>query len=145
MREFAANSLIKAYRLNLFTLFKTSWWARRVPRHLSPPTPVIYRLTLSRKALHYSMIRSYRHKGLKELFEKGSTARIQKPLQERCLRRLDALDRAARAEDMNLHGFDFHALHGKPQRYTVHVNGPWCITFEFEGGDAYRVDFEQYH
>jgi proteic killer suppression protein len=27
----------------------------------------------------------------------------------------------------------------------VHVNGPWCITFEFEGGDAYRVDFEQYH
>jgi proteic killer suppression protein len=25
------------------------------------------------------------------------------------------------------------------------VNGPWCITFEFENGDAYRVDFEQYH
>jgi proteic killer suppression protein len=25
------------------------------------------------------------------------------------------------------------------------VNGPWCITFEFEDGDAYRVDFEQYH
>ena len=21
----------------------------------------------------------------------------------------------------------------------------WCITFEFEGGHAYRVDFEQYH
>ncbi len=91
------------------------------------------------------MIRSYRHKGLKELFEKGTTARIQKSLQERCLRRLDALDRAARAEDMNLHGFDFHALHGKPQRYTAHVNGPWCITFEFDNGDAFRVDFEQYH
>jgi proteic killer suppression protein len=30
-------------------------------------------------------------------------------------------------------------------RYTVHVNGPWCITFEFEGGDVYRVDLEQYH
>jgi proteic killer suppression protein len=25
------------------------------------------------------------------------------------------------------------------------VNGPWCITFEFEGGDGYRVDLEQYH
>jgi plasmid maintenance system killer protein len=34
---------------------------------------------------------------------------------------------------------------GKPVRYSVHVNGPWCITFEFEGGDATRVDFEQYH
>ena len=41
---------------------------------------------------------------------------------------------------------DFHALRGhQPTRYTVHVNGPWCITFEFEDGDAYRVDFEQYH
>jgi len=30
-------------------------------------------------------------------------------------------------------------------RYTVHVNGPWCITFEFDGDDAGRVDFERYH
>jgi proteic killer suppression protein len=45
-----------------------------------------------------------------------------------------------------LPGFDFHALRGfTPVRYTVHVNGPWCITFEFEAGDALRVDFEQYH
>ena len=29
--------------------------------------------------------------------------------------------------------------------YTVHVNGPWCITFEFDAGDALRVDFAQYH
>jgi proteic killer suppression protein len=48
------------------------------------------------------MIRSFRHKGLKELFEKGATARIQKSLQERCLRRLDALDRTTRSEDMNV-------------------------------------------
>jgi proteic killer suppression protein len=91
------------------------------------------------------MIRSFRHKGLKELFEKGSTPRVQKALQDRCLRRLDALDRAVKPQDMNVPGFDFHALHGSPRRYTVHVNGPWCITFEFEEGDALRVDFEQYH
>jgi proteic killer suppression protein len=91
------------------------------------------------------MIRSFRHKGLKELFERGSSARVQKTLQDRCLRRLDALDRAVVAQDMNVTGFDFHALHGKPQRYTVHVNGPWCITFESEEGDAIRVDLEQYH
>ena len=63
----------------------------------------------------------------------------------RILRRLDQLDSATLAEDMNVLGFDFHRLQGKPARYTVHVNGPWCITFEFEDGDAYRVDFEQYH
>jgi len=31
------------------------------------------------------------------------------------------------------------------KRYTIHVNGPWCITFEFQDGDAYRVDLKQYH
>ncbi|CDZ56480.1 Hypothetical protein NGAL_HAMBI2566_10300 [Neorhizobium galegae bv. orientalis] len=47
---------------------------------------------------------------------------------------------------MNLPGFDFHALNGfDATRYTVHVNGPWCVTFEFDGRDAVRVDFEQYH
>jgi len=27
----------------------------------------------------------------------------------------------------------------------MHINGPWCITFEWEDGDALRVDLEQYH
>ena len=40
----------------------------------------------------------------------------------------------------------FHPLKGfNPTRFTVHVNGPWCITFEFDNGDAANVDFEQYH
>jgi len=65
---------------------------------------------------------------------------------ERVLRRLDRLDAAATPQEINIPGFDFHALRGfKPTRYSVHVNGPWCITFEFEDGDACRVDFEQYH
>jgi proteic killer suppression protein len=46
---------------------------------------------------------------------------------------------------MNVPGFDFHALRGTPPRYTVHINGPWCITFAFEDADACRVDLEQYH
>jgi proteic killer suppression protein len=91
------------------------------------------------------MIGSFRHKGLKELFGTGTSARLQSSLHARCLRRLDALDRAKRPDDMNLPGFDFHPLRGKPQRYTVHVNGPWCITFEFGDGNALRVDLEQYH
>ena len=75
-----------------------------------------------------------------------SPALVDAKLHRRILIRLDRLDVADRPEDMNVPGFDFHALKGfKPIRYTVHVNGPWCITFEFEDGDAYRVDFEQYH
>lgn len=47
--------------------------------------------------------------------------------------------------DMHIPGFDFHGLQGKPKRYSVHVNGPWCITFEWVGNDARRVDLVQYH
>jgi proteic killer suppression protein len=91
------------------------------------------------------MIKSFRHKGLAEIWSGRNTAKIDARLQDRIKQRLDALDAAEAPEDMNLPGFDFHALQGKPKRYTVHVNGPWCVTFEFEGGGAYRVDFEQYH
>lgn len=92
------------------------------------------------------MIRTFRSKSLAELFEKGRSAKVDAKLHKRILLRLDRLDAAQRPEDMNLPGFDFHALNGfDPTRYTVHVNGPWCITFEFDGQDAARVDIEQYH
>ena len=85
-------------------------------------------------------------KALSDLWSGGKTARIDAKMHKRILARLDRLDAARRPEEMNLPGFDFHALKGhKPVRYTVHVNGPWCITFEFEDGDACRIDFEQYH
>ena len=92
------------------------------------------------------MIQSFRHKGLAELWASGRTGKIDAKLQKRILVRLDRLNVAVRVEEMNLAGFDFHALRGfAPVRYTVHVNGPWCITFEFEQEDAWRVDLEQYH
>ena len=91
------------------------------------------------------MIRSFRHKGLKELFRDGECAKVAANLQARMLQILDALDAAATPEEMNVPGWNFHGLQGRPKRYTTHVNGPWCITFEFEDGDALRVDLEQYH
>lgn len=101
------------------------------------------------------MIKSFKSKALAMLWESGASRKIEIKLHARILRRLDALDRAGRPEDMNIPGFNFHALRGhrtggasatrRPVRYTVHVNGPWCITFEIEDGDAYRVDLEQYH
>jgi toxin HigB-1 len=92
------------------------------------------------------MIKSFRNKALAELFETGRTAKIDARMHKRILIRLDRLEHAQQPEHMNLPGFNFHALKGfNPTRYTVHVNGPWCITFEFDGKDAAGVDFEQYH
>jgi proteic killer suppression protein len=91
------------------------------------------------------MIRSFKHKALKALFETGASAGIRPELQARALRRLDVLDRAVALSDLNIPGLDFHRLQGRPIRYSVHVNGPWCITFEWVDGEAVRVDLEQYH
>jgi toxin HigB-1 len=92
------------------------------------------------------VIKTFKSKALAELWEKGRTGRIDARMHGRILRRLDRLDVAASPQEMNVAGFDFHQLRGfTPARYTVHVNGPWCITFAFAGADAYDVDFEQYH
>jgi len=92
------------------------------------------------------MIKTFRNKALADLFQTGKSAKIDAKMQKRIKIRLDRLDAAFKPEDMKLPGFDFHSLKGfNPTRYTVHINGPWCITFEFESGDAYGVDLEQYH
>jgi len=89
---------------------------------------------------------TFRSKALADLWSEGRTAKIDVKMHKPILIRLDRLDVATSPEQMNLPGFDFHALKGfVPIRYTVHVNGPWCITFEFDSGDAFRVDLEQYH
>jgi toxin HigB-1 len=92
------------------------------------------------------MIGTFRSKALAELWSTGKTGKIAANLHKCILIRLDRLDVAVKPEEMNLPGFVFHGLRGfKPTRYSVHVNGPWCLTFEFDGQDAVRVDFEQYH
>jgi toxin HigB-1 len=87
------------------------------------------------------VIRNFRSKALSELWTKGKNSKIDAKMHKRIFARLDRLDVAVRAEEMNVPGFDFHFRQGfNPKRYSVHVNGPWCITFEFEDGEAYRVD-----
>jgi proteic killer suppression protein len=92
------------------------------------------------------VIRTFKSTALADLWSKGRSSKIDAKMHRRTLARLDRLDVASRPEEMNVPGFDFHAVRGfDPTRYSVHVNGPGCVTFEFDNGDAVRVDFEQYH
>ena len=91
------------------------------------------------------MIRSFRHKGLKELFERRRSNRVGSTLQPRALRQLDRRHAAVRPKDMNLPGFYFHRLHGRPVRFSVRITGNWRLTFAWDGLDAVHVDLEDYH
>lgn len=91
------------------------------------------------------MIESFRHKGLRDLWMTGKSAAVRPDLHRRALVRLDALAAATELDQLSQPGFDFHPLRGQPVRYSVHINGPWCITFEWADGKAWRINLEQYH
>jgi proteic killer suppression protein len=55
------------------------------------------------------------------------------------------LDVARRPDDLNLPGYRFHPLQGRPKRYSVTITRTWRITFEWDGEDALKIDYEDYH
>lgn len=70
------------------------------------------------------MIKSFKNKALADLFQTGTTAKIDAKMHKPITVRLDRLEVSERPEDMNLPGYNFHPLQGfNPTRFTVHVNG----------------------
>ena len=92
------------------------------------------------------MIKSFRHKGLRRFFETGSTSGIQASHAKRLWMLLVALETAQTIDDMDIPGFRLHPLKGDLDgRWSVTVSGNWRMTFEFRDGNAYVVDYEDYH
>jgi len=142
----------------IFCLFAEGLGAPRGPQLGQPCCPILalawcplvaYICTLTAYIAQNGesrVIKSFKSKTLDDLWSTGKTAKIGAKMHKRILLRLDRLDIVTVAADMDIPGYNFHPLTAcTPTRYTVHVNGPWCITFEFEQGDAYRVNYENYH
>jgi proteic killer suppression protein len=92
------------------------------------------------------MIKSFKHKGLKEFFFTGSKKRIRPEHADKLERILDRLNAANEIKDMNYPGSNLHKLSGdKKGLYAVNVSGNWRISFEFIEGDAYIVNYDDYH
>jgi proteic killer suppression protein len=92
------------------------------------------------------MIISFRNRALKRFWEKGDARGLNPQHIVKITLILDMLEDAAMPDHMNLARLDFHKLTGEnPPRWSVHVNGNWCITFAFDGENAVAVDYEDYH
>lgn len=95
---------------------------------------------------HAAMIRSFKHKGLREFFETNSKRGIPPELSSRLRDRLDVIDAAGTVEDIALPHFDLHELKGdRVGTWTVKANKNWRLTFTFTGSDAGNVNFEDHH
>ncbi len=74
------------------------------------------------------MIKSFKHKGLKRYYETGSKSGIQAKHATRLRLQLAALDTSRVIDDMDVPGY-----------------GNWRLTFDFRDGNAYVLDYEDYH
>jgi proteic killer suppression protein len=92
------------------------------------------------------MIKSFRHKGLARLFEKGNTKGVQQAHVRRLRTLLNFLDAAGRVTDLDLPGVNLHRLKGAlADFWSMRVSGNWRVIFRFENGNAYDVDYLDYH
>ena len=91
------------------------------------------------------MIGSFRHKGLEDIYLTGKTRRIGADHVRKCVRILQALEVAAKPEDMNLAGLRFHGLQGNPKRWSVRISANYRVTFGWQDESAIDVDMEDYH
>ena len=92
------------------------------------------------------MIKSFRHKGLEKFFLDGIKKGIQAKHSIKLELILDTLNAAHEIEDMNFPGSGIHLLEPKKEKvWAVKVSGNWRITFRFEDGDAYDVQYTDYH
>jgi proteic killer suppression protein len=92
------------------------------------------------------MIRSFKHSGLKRLFERDDRSGIRPDLVDTVQEMLTALDDAVTPQELNLPGYRLHPLKGDLKGFwSVTVRANWRIIFRFDGTDALDVELIDYH
>jgi len=92
------------------------------------------------------MIRPFRHKGLKRLYEEDDRRGVAAQHAGRLRDVLARLDASAVIADMDLPGFRLHPLKGDRKGYwAVTVRANWRVIFRFEDGEAFDLDYIDYH
>ena len=94
------------------------------------------------------MIRSFKHRGLKRLYERGDRSGIRPDLLDPVERILTALDAAATPQALDLPGFRLHPLKGDMKGFwSPTVTGNWRLIFRYEDqtNTASDIDLIDYH
>ena len=92
------------------------------------------------------MIRSFKHRGLKRLYERDDRSGIRPDLVDTVQEILTVLDDATTPQELDLPGYRLHPLKGDLKGFwPVTVRANWRIIFRFEGADAFDVELVDYH
>jgi proteic killer suppression protein len=101
----------------------------------------VYRYTV-----RYLLIETFRHRGLKRLFQEGDVSKVRADQVRRVADVLAHLDLARQPADLDLPGYRLHGLKGALKgTWSIAISGNWRITFRFEDGGAFDFDLVDYH
>jgi len=92
------------------------------------------------------VIRSFKHRGLKRLYERGDRSGVRPDLLDTVERILSVLDAAVTPQALDLPRYRLHPLKGELKGlWSVTVRANWRIVFRFAGTDAFDVELTDYH
>ena len=92
------------------------------------------------------MIKGFRHRGLKRLFERGDKSQVRADMLDKIENILAVLDHADAPEKMDLPGFRLHPMTGDLRGFwSVTVRANWRIIWRYDGADAVGVELIDYH
>jgi toxin HigB-1 len=92
------------------------------------------------------MIKSFKHRGLKRLYERGDRSGIRPDLLDTIERILTILDNASTPQAMELPRYRLHPLKGDRRGFwSLTVRANWRIVFRLEGTDVFDVELIDYH
>ena len=92
-------------------------------------------------------IKSFKHKGLKNLFNKGDRSKVDPNHADKLLDIMDTMAASHHPQDMKaIFGNDFDEKKGSGVGvYSVEINGNWRLSYETENDGAVVVDYLDYH
>jgi toxin HigB-1 len=92
------------------------------------------------------MIESFKHKGLRQLFEDDNPRGVNPEHVRKIGQILAALYAAQTIEALNLPTFRLHPLTGNLKGFwSITVRANWRVIFRFENGKAFDIDLVDYH
>jgi len=92
------------------------------------------------------MIKNFKHRGLKRLYEKDDPRQLQRNHVDKISRILARLVEAPEVAHMDVPGFRLHPLSGDLRGFwSVAVRSNWRVIFRFDGSHAFDVDLVDYH
>jgi proteic killer suppression protein len=95
----------------------------------------------------WSVIKTFADRRTQELYATGKGKRVPADVAKRAARKLEYVDLATSLDDLRVPpGNRLHALTGDRRgQKSISVNDQWRICFRLVDGDAYDVEFCDYH